>query len=87
MPIVSFWSPIDSSQTATTATIVATACSMAPKNKYKILVTQTHYKNMDLESSFFDMNKMNQKGNLDITDTGVDALDRLYRRQFCCYKG
>ena len=79
MPIVSFWSTVESTQTATTSTIVATACAMAPKNDYKLLLTQTHYQNMDLETSFFNMDKMGQKGNLDIADTGVDAIDRLLR--------
>lgn len=81
MPIVSFWSTVESTQTATTSTIVAAACSMAsnPKNNYKILLTQTHYQNMDLEASFFNMNKLNSSGSLDIADTGIDALDRLLR--------
>ncbi|MBQ9267766.1 MAG: hypothetical protein IJ217_05800 [Clostridia bacterium] len=79
MPIVSFWSTVESTQTATTSTIVAAACAMALKNNYKILLTQTHYQNMDLETSFFNMDKMSSKGSLDIADTGVDALDRLLR--------
>ncbi len=79
MPIVSFWSTVESTQTATTSTIVAVACCMASKSKYKILLTQTHYQNMDLETSFDNLDKKSSKGNLDIADTGMDALDRLYR--------
>lgn len=79
MPIVSFWSTVESTQTATTSTIAAVACCMASKSKYKILLTQTHYQNMDLETSFENFDKKSSKGNLDIADTGMDALDRLYR--------
>ncbi len=80
MPIVSFWSTVESTQTATTSTIAAVACCMASKNSnYKVLLTQTHYQNMDLETSFNNLDKKNSKGNLDIADTGMDALDRLYR--------
>lgn len=79
MPIVSFWSTVESTQTATTSTIAAVACAMASKKNYKILLVQTHYQNMDLETSFFNMDKLGSKGTLDIADTGVDALDRLLR--------
>jgi hypothetical protein len=79
MPIVSFWSTVESNQAATTATIVSIACSIAIKYKYRTLITQTHYSSLDLESAFDDIDKMIQKGNLDIADTGIDALDRLLR--------
>ncbi len=79
MPIVSFWSTVESTQTATTSTIVAAACAIAAKKNYTSLLMQTHYQNMDLETSFFNMDKLSQKGNLDIADTGIDALDRLLR--------
>ncbi len=81
MPIVSFWSTAESTQTATTSTIVAVACAMArnSKNSYKMLLTQTHFKNMDLENSFFNLDKLSSRGSIDIADTGIDALDRLLR--------
>jgi len=81
MPIISFWNPTGSAQTGTTATMTAVANSIATRNpRYKMLLTQTHFSNMKLESSYFNMDKMASKGNLDdITDTGVDALERLLR--------
>ncbi|MBO5141580.1 MAG: hypothetical protein J6C46_01040 [Clostridia bacterium] len=81
MPIISFWNPTESAQTGTTATMVAVANSIATRYpKYKMLLTQTHFYNMKMESSYFNMDKLASKGNLDdITDTGIDALDRLLR--------
>lgn len=81
MPIISFWNPTSSAQTGTTATMTAVANSIATRNpKYKMLLTQTHFSNMKLETSYFNMDKMASKGNLDdITDTGIDALERLLR--------
>lgn len=81
MPIISFWNPTDTAQTGTTATMVAVANSIATRYpKYKMLLTQTHFSNMELESSYFNMDKLASKGNLDdITDTGIDALERLLR--------
>lgn len=81
MPIISFWNPTDSAQTGTTATMVAVANSIATRYpKYKMLLTQTHFSNMKMESSYFDMDRLASKGNLDdITDTGIDALERLLR--------
>ena len=79
MPIISFWGTEDSAQLATTATIGAVAAMLPTKYTYKTLLTQTHYSDMSLESAFFDMDKLGNKGRLDIADTGVDALDRLLR--------
>lgn len=78
MPIVSFWSTQDSAQVCSTATVAAVAMMIATKmkNKYKTLLTQTHYTDMSLESSFFNPDKRNK---LDTSDTGIDALDRLLR--------
>ena len=79
MPIISFWGTEDSAQLATTATVTAVASMLPTKYTYKTLVTQTHYSDMSLESAFFDMDRLGNKGRLDIADTGVDALDRLLR--------
>lgn len=81
MPIISFWNPTDKAQTGTTAAMVAVANSIATRYpKYKMLLTQTHFSDMELESSYFNMDKLASKGNLDnITDTGIDALERLLR--------
>ena len=79
MPIVSFWNPVDSSQASTTSSIAAVAAMLPTKYKYRTLITQTHYSDFSLESSFFNMDKLGNKGSLDIADTGVDALDRLLR--------
>ena len=81
MPIISFWNPTGEAQTGTTATMTAVANSIATRNpKYKMLLTQTHFQNMKLETSYFNMDKMISKGNMDdITDTGIDALERLLR--------
>ena len=79
MPIVSFWSPENSSQLSTTAAAVAVSAMIPTKCHYKSIVTQTHYSDMPLESSFFNMDKLGNKGSLDIADVGVDALDRLLR--------
>lgn len=79
MPIISFWNPTGTAQTGTTATMVAVANSLSIRNpKYKMLLTQTHFSDMKMESSYFNMDKLASKGSLDdITDTGVDALGRL----------
>ena len=79
MPIVSFWNPVESTQASTTSSIVAVASMLPSRCKYRTLVTQTHYSDFSLESAFFNMDKLGNKGNLDIADTGVDALDRLLR--------
>ena len=79
MPIVSFWGTEKSAQLATTATAVAVAASIGTKFPYRTLVTQTHFADMSLESGFFDMDKLSRKGSLDVSDTGIDALDRLLR--------
>lgn len=81
MPIISFWNPTGVAQTGTTATMVAVANSIATRYpKYKMLLTQTHFSNMKMEASYFNMDKLASKGNLDdITDTGIDALERLLR--------
>ena len=81
MPIISFWNPTSSAQTGTTVSMVAVANSIATRNsKYKMLLTQNHFMNMKLKSSYFNMDKMASKGSLDnITDTGIDALERLLR--------
>ncbi len=81
MPIISFWNPTQKAQTGNTATTVAVANSIATRyQKYKILLTQDHFSDMKMETSFFNMDKLAAKGNLDdISDTGVDALERLLR--------
>lgn len=81
MPIISFWNPTGVGQTGTTATMVSLANAIAITHpRYKLLLTQTHYKNNKLESAYFNMDKMRSKGNLDdITDIGIDALERLLR--------
>lgn len=79
MPIVSFWNPVENSQTSNTSAIVAVASILYDIEKYKTLITQTHFNDFTLESAFFNMDKLGNKGNLDIADTGVDALDRLLR--------
>ena len=79
MPIVSFWSPENSSQLSTTAAAVAVSAMIPTKCHYKSIVTQTHYSDMSLESSFFNMDKLGNKGSWGIADVGVDALDRLLR--------
>lgn len=81
MPIISFWNPTETAQTGTTATMVAVANSIATRYpRYKMLLAQTHFSNMKMESSYFNTDKLAAKGNLeDITDTGVDALERLLR--------
>lgn len=81
MPIVSFWSTVESTQTSTTSTAVAVANAIAtrPDVGYKTLLMQTHYNNFDMETSYYNMSKMSSKGSLDIADTGIDALDRLLR--------
>lgn len=76
MPIVSFWSTQDSAQLCTTATATAVSLMISAKTNYKSLITQTHYSDMSLESSFFNSNKVTK---LDTSDTGIDALDRLLR--------
>ncbi|MBR6253572.1 MAG: hypothetical protein IKR04_07050 [Clostridia bacterium] len=81
MPIISFWNPTGVGQTGTTATMVSVANSIAIRNpSYKILLTQTHFSSLKMESAYFNMDRMRSKGNLDdITDIGVDALERLLR--------
>lgn len=81
MPIISFWNPTETAQTGNTATMVAVANSIAIRNpRYKMLLAQTHFSDLKMESSYFNMDKLASKGNLDdITDTGVDALERLLR--------
>ena len=79
MPVVSFWNPVETSQAATTSSIAAVATMLPAKCKYRTLITQTHYSDFSLESAFFNMDKLGNKGALDIADTGVDALDRLLR--------
>lgn len=79
MPIVSFWNPVETAQASTTSSIAAVAAMLPGKCKYRTLITQTHYSDFSLESAFFNMDKLGNKGNLDIADTGVDALDRLLR--------
>ncbi len=79
MPIVSFWNPVETSQASTTSSIVSTSAMIPAKCQYKTLVTQTHFSDFTLESSFMDLDKLGNKGSLDIADTGVDALDRLLR--------
>ena len=82
MPIVSFWGTEKSAQLATTATAVAAAASIGTKYPYRTIITQTHYSDMSMESGFFDMDKLSRKGSLDVSDTGIDALDRLLRTVF-----
>ena len=81
MPIVSFWNPTGVGQTGTTATMISLANAIAITHpRYKVLLTQTHFKNNKLESAYFNMDRMRSKGNLDdITDIGIDALERLLR--------
>lgn len=76
MPVVSFWSTEESSQVSTTATAVATSLMLAIKENYKVLITQTHYSNLTMESAFFNQEKNTR---VDTSDTGIDALDRLLR--------
>ena len=76
MPVVSFWSTEESAKVSTTATTVAASLMLAIKENYKILVTQTHYSDMSLESSFFSQEKNTR---VDTSDKGIDALDRLLR--------
>jgi hypothetical protein len=81
MPIISFWNPTGVGQTGTTATMISIANSIAIRNpRYKVLLAQTHFKSSKMESAYFNMDRMRSKGNLDdITDIGVDALERLLR--------
>lgn len=78
MPVVSFWGADESTQVCSTAvaTGVALTLPVRPKSKYRVLITQTHFSDMSLETSFFSSEK---KTRLDTSDTGVDALDRLLR--------
>ena len=81
MPIISFWNPTGIGQTGTTATMVSIANAIAITHpEEKILLAQTHFKNTKMESSYFNMDKMRSKGATDdITDIGIDALERLLR--------
>jgi len=81
MPIVSFWNPTGIAQTGTTASMCAIANGIAIKHpRYKILLAQTHFNDQKMEGGYFSMAKMKRKGNMDdITDIGVDALERLLR--------
>ena len=80
MPIVSFWNPTGVGQTGTTTTMVSIANSIGIRNpRYKILLAQTHFQNLKMESAYFNMDKEAQKGNDTTTDTGIDALERLLR--------
>ncbi len=79
MPIISFWGTEDTSVLSSTSIATAVASSIATRYPYRTLITQTHYNDYSLESAFFDMDKLSRKGSLDISDTGVDALDRLLR--------
>ena len=81
MPIISFWNPTGEGQVGTTTTMVSIANSIAIRNpRYKVLLAQTHFQSLKMESAYFNLNKMANKGNMDdITDIGVDALERLLR--------
>ena len=81
MPIISFWNPTGVGQTGTTCTMVSTANSIAIRNpRYKILLAQTHFQSKKMEASYFNMDRMRQTGMMDdITDIGIDALERLLR--------
>lgn len=81
MPIISFWNPSGDGQVGTTATMCAVANAIAIDNPHlKVLLAQTHFQNFKMESAYFNMDKMRSKGNTDdITDIGVDALERLLR--------
>ena len=81
MPIISFWNPTGEGQVGTTTTMVSIANSIACRNpRYKVLLAQTNFQNKKMESAYFNLNKMASKGNMDdITDIGVDALERLLR--------
>jgi len=61
--------------------MVSTANSIAIRNpRYKILLAQTHFQSKKMEASYFNMDRMRQKGMMDdITDIGIDALERLLR--------
>lgn len=76
MPVISFWSTQDTAQVSTTAAAVAVANMLSLKERHKILITQTHYSDLSLESSFFNQEKNTR---VDTSDTGIDALDRLLR--------
>ena len=80
MPIVSFWNPTGEGQVGTTATMCAIANSVAIRNpNYKVLLAQTHFQNHKMESAYFNMDRMRNKGADDTADIGVDALERLLR--------
>ena len=81
MPIVSFWNPAGVGQTGTTTTMVSIANSIGIRNpRYKVLLAQTHFQNMKMESAYFNMDKEASKGATDATtDIGIDALERLLR--------
>lgn len=81
MPIVTFWSTEDSAQLCSTSTAIATALMLSTRTKnetLKILLTQTHFLDFSLENAFFNPDK---KMKFDTSDSGLDALDRLYRTQ------
>ena len=81
MPIISFWNPTGIAQVGTTASVCAIANGIAIKHqRYKILLAQTHFNDQKMEGGYFNIDVMKRKGNMDdITDVGVDALERLLR--------
>ena len=81
MPLISFWNPTGVGQTGTTATMVSVANALAITHpRLKLLLTQTHFRNNKMESAYFNLDKMRTKGAMDdITDIGIDALERLLR--------
>ena len=64
MPIVSFWNPVENTQTSSTSSIVAVASMLLWKSKYKTLITQTHFNDFTLEQldGFWDEAKQLEKG-------------------------
>lgn len=73
---VSFWSNYH--QTGTTNNMVAIALYMALKYRLRILMAHNHFDRSTLESAFIDKSYMDY-GQMDLSDTGIDALIRFIK--------
>ncbi len=71
---VVFWSPV-TGQTGTTSSLAAIALTAAYQSKKKVLLTQTHYGNRELEEILLGSNQTDEI----YQNIGLDSLVRLIR--------
>ena len=78
MATVAFWAP-NTNQNGSTSIMAAAASALSLIYDYSTLMIGTNFMDYSLETSFINVKKLKERGTMDFSDVGIDALERLIK--------